>query len=81
MKLSDGEMLLFNAACANPQNEHAQDLLNVFGAERAVEILDKMTTIPLGIVVDVVSHLWLALSAEAKRLNMSDFEFFEPPAD
>ena len=81
MRLSTEEMVLFNSACSNPNNLHAQDLLNVFGAERAIDILDKMTTIPLGIVVDVVSHMWNALAFEAAHLGVPDFQLFEPPQE
>ena len=78
MRLSDEEMALLDAACANPDNIHGQNLLNVFGAERAIEIVERMPTIPIGIVVDVVSHLWMALSFEAKRLGIPDFALVEP---
>ena len=80
MKLSDDEMVLLNAACSNPENIHGQDLLNVFGAERAIEIVEKMTTVPLGIVVDVVSHLWHAMSFEAERHGVTNFTLVEPLA-
>ncbi len=67
MRLSDGEMELFDAACADPQNAYAQELLNVFGAEKPFQILDHMPLIPLGLLVDVISHLWRALNHEIQR--------------
>ena len=73
MTLSDEEMILLNAACSNPDNVHGQDLLNVFGAERAVEIIEKMTSVPLGIVIDVVAHLWHALTLERSLLDVPNF--------
>ena len=73
MKLSHDEMVLRNAACSNPENVHGQDLLNVFGAERAIEIVEKMTTIPLGVVVEGMAHLWHALNFEAERLAVPNF--------
>ena len=73
MRLSSHEMELFESACANSENTHAQDLLNVFGAERALEVLQKMPMVPLGIVIDVVRHLWLALTFEAYRIGGDGF--------
>lgn len=67
-------MELFNAACANPENTHAQDLLNVFGAERAIDILEKMPTVPLGVLVDVVRYVWLALTCECYNRDGSDLQ-------
>jgi hypothetical protein len=62
-------MELFEIACANPENTHAQDLLNVFGADGAVHILRTMPLVPLGVFVDVVRHIWLALTFEALRMG------------
>ena len=73
MRLSGEEMALLDAACSNLENIHGQNLLNVFGAERAIEIVEKMPTVPIGIVVDVVSHLWQALAFEAKRSGSPNF--------
>jgi len=81
MRLSAQEMELFESACANPENTHAQDLLNVFGAERALDVLRKMPSIPLGIVIDVVRHLWLALTFEAYRLGGDGFQWRTDPDD
>ena len=77
MRLSDEEMILFNSACSNPENVYGQDLLNVFGAERAVDVIEKMTTMPLGILVEVVAHLWHALTFESSRLSTPDFILFD----
>jgi hypothetical protein len=60
-------MDLFNSACADPQNAFAQELMNVFGSEKAFQILDHMLIVPLGLLVDVVSHLWKALNYELQR--------------
>jgi len=67
MRLSDKEMDLFNSACGDPHNVFAQELVNVFGSEEAFKILDHMPTVPLGLLVDVISHLWKALNYELQR--------------
>jgi hypothetical protein len=73
--MSREEMEMFDAACADPKNEFAQELLNVFGAEKAIQILDHMPTVPLGLLVDVVSHLWRAMNHEASRRGAETFQF------
>jgi hypothetical protein len=70
MRMSPEEMDLFSAACADPENRHAQDLLNLFGADQALQILEQMPTIPLGLFVDVATHVWHALHYEARRRGM-----------
>ena len=67
MRLSDEEMELFDAACTDPHNAFAQELMNVFGSEQAFQILEHMPTVPLGLLVDVISHLWKALNYELQR--------------
>jgi hypothetical protein len=70
MRMSTEEMDLFTTACRDPENHHAQELLNVFGAEQALEILEQMPSIPLGLFVDVATHIWHALHHEALRRGM-----------
>lgn len=60
-------MELFEAACADPTNAFAQELMNVFGAEKAFQILAHLPSVPLGLLVDVISHLWKALTYEELR--------------
>lgn len=67
MRLSPEEMELFEASCRDAENVHAQELLNVFGAERALDVLKHMPTIPLGLLVDIISHLWRAMNHEMRR--------------
>ena len=67
MRLSEKEMDLFNSACTDPHNAFAQDLMNVFGSEEAFQILDHMPIVPLGLLVDVIIHLWKALNYELQR--------------
>lgn len=67
MRLSNEEMDLFHSACGDPHNAFAQDLVNVFGSEEAFQILDHMPSVPLGLLVDVISHLWKALNYELQR--------------
>ena len=76
MRLSDEEMGLFEAACADPGNDAAQELINLFGAESAIEIMDRMVTVPIGILIDVITHLWYAINFELRRQGRT-FEFAE----
>ncbi len=73
MRLSPEEMDLFNASCADSTNTHAQELMNVFGAEQAMTILDYMPAVPLGLLVDVISHIWLALTHETRRRGGGEY--------
>ena len=76
MRLSEEEMELFEAACADVQNDAAQELINLFGAESAIEIMDRMVTVPIGILIDVVTHLWYAINFELRRRGRT-FEYAE----
>jgi hypothetical protein len=74
MRLSTEEMALFEAGCADPTNAAAQELINLFGAESAIQIMDRMVTVPIGILIDVVTHLWYAIHYELRRRGQS-FEY------
>ena len=66
-------MDLFSAACADPENAHAQELVNLFGAEEALDILQHLPAVPLGILVDVITHIWHALTVEHRRRGGGDY--------
>ena len=59
-------MLLFEAACADPGNLAALELLNVFGVENAERVLEAMPGVPIGLFSDLVGHVWQAIE-EARR--------------
>ena len=61
MRLDHDEMLLFEAACLDTANLHAQELLNVFGAETASKVLEDLPGVPLGLFAELVGHVWLAI--------------------
>ena len=63
MRLDHDEMLLFQAACEDTANLHAQELLNVFGAETASKVLEDLPSVPLGLFADLVGHIWLAIES------------------
>ena len=73
MQLSQREMELFTAACADEGNAHAQELVNLFGAEEALDILGHLPAIPLGILIDVITHIWHALTFENHRRGGGDY--------
>lgn len=41
--------------------------MNLFGSERALQVLEQMPIVPLGLLIDVVSHLWHAMTVEMQR--------------
>jgi hypothetical protein len=67
MRLSGEELSLFNAACADHGNIHAMELLNVFGADTADEVLRQVPRVNIGVFIDVVAHIWYAILHEASR--------------
>ena len=76
MKLASVDMRLFEIACADPGNVHAQELLNVFAVETAHEVLDQLSVAPLGVMADLFTHLWLAVEQEGVGWKIS-FEVVE----
>ncbi|HEV8660983.1 MAG TPA: hypothetical protein VGS96_20455 [Thermoanaerobaculia bacterium] len=77
MRLTTREMELFEAACADHRNDAAQELLNVFAAERAVDVLLHLPTVPLGLLADLASHLWRAVNHEHRKRTGSDLVFLD----
>ncbi len=67
MKLDREEMSLFELACSDAGNIHAQELMNVFGAESALTVLERMPTVPLGLFADLVGHVWRAIEEARQR--------------
>ena len=74
MRLDHDEMLLFEAACADTTNLHAQELLNVFGAESASKVLEDLPGVPLGLFAELVGHVWLAIDA-ARQSDRQEARF------
>ena len=71
MKLASDDMRLFEIACADPANVHAQELLNVFAAETAHEVLEQLSVAPLGVMADLFAHLWRAVEREGAGWSVS----------
>ena len=67
MQLSREEALLFEAACRDCENNFACELLNLFAAEGAAEVLMQLEMAPIGVFIDLVGHLWYAILHEARR--------------
>lgn len=78
MRLDREEMSLFESACSDEGNIHAQELMNVFGAESAMMVLDRMPTVPLGLFADLVGHVWRAIE-EAKQREQFRSRFAMKP--
>jgi hypothetical protein len=77
VRLSGEELVLFNAACADTNNIHAQELLNLFAAETPEDVLYQVRHAPIGVFVDVVSHIWYAILHEASLRDMRWSEILE----
>ena len=73
-------MVLFERACTNSTNLHAQELLNFFAVETAIEVLDQLALAPLGILADLIVHLWHAVEHEGSGWKVS-FEVAGRPVD
>ena len=80
MRLSPDDMQLFERACGNEANLHAQELLNFFAVQSAIEVLDQLSFAPLGILADLIAHLWRAVEHEGAGWNIS-FEVTGRPVD
>jgi hypothetical protein len=78
MRLDREEMSLFESACGDAGNTHAQELMNVFGAESALTVLERMPTVPLGLFADLVGHVWRAID-EAKQREQFRSRFAVKP--
>jgi len=77
MRLSIHEMELFEAACADHGNDAAQELMNLFAVERAIDVLLQFPSIPFGLLADLASHLWRAVNHEHRKRTGSDLVFVE----
>ena len=64
-------MQLFERACGNPTNLHAQELLNFFAVETANDVLDNLSLAPLGILADLIAHLWRAVEHEGSGWSVT----------
>ena len=67
MQLTREEAVLFEAACGDAENVFAQELLNLFGVECAGDVLWNLDFAPIGVFVDLISHIWYAVLFEARR--------------
>ena len=74
MRLESDEMVLFEAACADLHNAHAQELLNVFGVETPEAILEKLPTVPLPFRTELVGYVRKAIE-DARRADRTGSRF------
>jgi hypothetical protein len=77
VRLAGEELNLFTSACADTNNIHAQELMNVFGVVTGREVLLHVNQAPLGVFVDVVTHIWYAILHEASRQDARWGEILE----
>ena len=77
MKLTPEEMDLFFAACSDSRNEAAQELLNLFAVERPLDVLLQLPTVPLGLLSELVAHLWRAINTEHRKRTGCDLIFVD----
>lgn len=72
-------MELFEAACTDRGNDAAQELMNLFAVERAIDIILLMPTIPIGLLAELASHLWRAVNHEHRKRTGCDLVFVDEP--
>ena len=72
MRLTPEEMDLLHAACADVDNEAAQELMNLFAAEHPIDVLLQLPSVPLGLLAEMVTHLWRAINAEHRKRTGCD---------
>lgn len=80
MKLGLEDVEHFRAACVDPWNDAAQELLNVFGVSTADELLAHMSTMPVAILGDLVGRFWDAVNAEVIRAAEMHYHVANGPA-
>lgn len=77
MRLTPHEMELFEAACGDIGNDAAQELLNVFAVECSIDVLLLLPSVPLGLVAELVAHLWRAINHEHRKRTGCDLIFVD----
>ena len=77
MRLNVQEMDLFDAGCRDPGNEAAQELLNLFAVENGVDVILLLPSIPLGLLAEIVSHLWRAINCEHRKRTGCDLVYVD----
>jgi hypothetical protein len=60
MQLYGEDLRLFTAACQDTRNIHAQEVMNIFGVDNPDDAVRHATRAPLGMLLDVVGHVWRA---------------------
>jgi hypothetical protein len=66
MPLSATELRLLEEACANRENRIALELLNVFGATTAAEILKQIADAPVTIRADFMTQVRKAVDEQRR---------------
>ncbi len=77
MRLSAKEMQLFEAACSDRGNDAAQELLNLFAAQSAEDVILLLPSIPLALLKDLASQLWRAINHEHRKRTGADLVVLE----
>lgn len=77
MRLTVQEMDLFDAGCRDHGNEAAQELLNLFAVESGVDVILLLPSVPLGLLAEIVSHLWRAINCEHRKRTGCDLVYVD----
>jgi len=77
MRLTSMEMQLLVAACADHANDAARELLNLFAAEHAEDVMLLIPTVPLGLLAEITAHLWRAVNYEHRKRTGCDLVFVD----
>jgi hypothetical protein len=60
MRLSGEDLRLFTAACSDSENTHAREVMNLLGVDNPADVVRHATVAPLGVLIDLVPHVWRA---------------------
>jgi hypothetical protein len=80
MRLTAAEMDLFEAACRDRSNDAAQELMNLFAADRGIDIILMMPTIPVGLLAELAGQLSRAVNYEHRKRTGCDLVLVDDSA-
>ena len=69
MKLSPEDMRTFEQACADRGNRAAEQLVNVFGAASAAEIVAQLNEIPAPLHEELAKQVQEAINEQKRRIR------------
>ena len=69
MRVTSEELALFEAACADPNNARAQQLVNVLGTTSGAAIVSQIGSLPVEIQADLQKYVRDAIDEQRRRVK------------